>query len=86
MRLGIYLPSLKAAILDAVKAAGDVGIGRDELLNSVYQGRKQPSPLTLKAHINQLNDRLAETEFTIKADGRRFHGGARYYLLRERGK
>ena len=85
MRLGVRLPAvIKGVLFDTVKAAGDIGISRDELLDQVYADRKRPTPATIKAHVQQINDLLAETEFEIKADGRRHHGGSRYYLVRRR--
>jgi hypothetical protein len=83
-RLGVRLPRLKAEIVDAIKAAGDLGISRDELMHTVYRDRSCPSPATIKAHVAQLNDLLAETSFVIRADGRRFRDGSRYYLTRRR--
>lgn len=85
MRCGVYFPPLKAEIFDAVKASGDIGIGCEELMDAVYHhDRSRPSPLTIKAHINQINEMLAGTDFQIRADGRRHRDGARYYLLRRR--
>jgi hypothetical protein len=84
MRLGVRMPPLKARILDVIKASGDIGASRDELLDDVYADRRRTAPVTIKAHINQLNDLLEETPFVIRADGRRHRDGARYYLLRRR--
>jgi hypothetical protein len=80
-RLGVRLPALKARIFDSIKAAGDLGVSRYELLYQVYADRRQPAPATIKAHVQQINDLLLETDFQIKADGRRL---ARYYLIKQR--
>jgi hypothetical protein len=84
MRLGVRLPAVvKSVLFDAVKAAGDIGISRDELLDQVYADRKRPTPATIKAHVQQINDLLLETDFQIRADRGRFTDGApRFYLVR----
>ena len=63
-RAGVRLPPLKAAIFDAIKAAGAIGVSTDELIASLYDGRAV-SRETIKAHVNQINDRLAETDYQI---------------------
>jgi hypothetical protein len=84
MRCGIRLPVLKTQIFDAIKAAGDLGAGRDEIFNVVYPDRRrQPNPSVIKSRIVQINDFLEETTFLIVADGRRCDG-SRYYLVRRR--
>jgi hypothetical protein len=81
-RFGTYLPPLKAAILDAIKQSGDLGIGAQELIYQVYRatGRRAVTRASLKAHVWQLNERLAGTGCSITSDGQRQTGEARYYL------
>ena len=63
-RAGVRLPPLKAAIFDAIKAAGAIGVSTDELIARLYENRVV-SRETIKAHVNQINDRLAETDYQI---------------------
>jgi hypothetical protein len=71
MRLGVRLPPVKAAIVDAIKAAGDVGISSSEL------------PFRhVKSHVCQINDILEETDFRIVASAR--GASARWHLIKRR--
>lgn len=79
-RLGVRLPKLKVRILDLVKAAGDIGISAAELRREVY-GNAARHEVTIRAHIGQINEYLAETDWRIKSDGRGRH--ARWYLQRK---
>jgi hypothetical protein len=79
MRLGIRLTPLKAAILDRIKAAGDLGLSSEELLDL------WDTPIakeTIKAHVWQINLLLEETIYRIVCDGRGSY--ARWILQRER--
>jgi hypothetical protein len=69
---GVRLPRLKAAILRAIKAAGDIGIGSVELLDAVYPERGKPRRETIKVHVGQINELLVETDFRIVSVGRRW--------------
>jgi hypothetical protein len=84
MRCGIRLPVLKAAIFDVIRAAGDIGASKDEILDRAYADRRRPSPESVKSHINQLNDMLVETDVVIIADSKRFTDGNRWQLVRRR--
>jgi hypothetical protein len=56
-RLGVRLTPLKARIFDVIKRSGDHGISPDELFNICLRERDtRPSKLSLKAHINQINE------------------------------
>jgi hypothetical protein len=72
LRCGIRLPSLKASIFDLVKRAGDQGITSAEIVRELYVDRKPPSKLTIKAHVWQINGVLAETDYSIVSDQRRW--------------
>ena len=69
LRLGIPLTPLKARIFDAIRRAGPAGIGGDAIIQELGLPVSQT---TIKAHVWQINDRLAETGYRI--DG---HGGYR---------
>jgi hypothetical protein len=76
-RLGVRFTPLKAELLDRIKAAGDLGVSSDELLDL------WSSPVardTVKAHVWQINLLLEETNFRIVCDGRGAY--ARWVLTR----
>jgi|SRR5215831_10973562 len=68
MRAGVRLPPLKAAIFDAIHAAGEIGISSRELIDTVYADRRRkPCCLTtMRMHVLQINDLLVETDTRIK--------------------
>lgn len=69
-RLGVRLSPIKAALVDAIKAAGDIGITSRELVDLL--GRPKRSSL-IRVHAYQINDILEETDWRIVSmDGRRF--------------
>jgi DNA-binding winged helix-turn-helix (wHTH) protein len=63
------MPPLKAKIVDALKVAGAIGCSREDLVNAVWGGKIRAAD-TIKAHIQQLRDLLAETEWDIGSEGR----------------
>jgi hypothetical protein len=75
-RLGVRLTPLKAAIVDKIKAAGDVGISSIELMHDLWP---QDAVVleTVRAHVWQINSVLEETDWRIRSDGRR------WFLVRE---
>jgi hypothetical protein len=76
-RLGIRLPRLKAEIFDRIRQAGDLGISSTKIVSSdLYFDRRPVMPATIKAHVFQLNDLLAATDFRIRS------GGGRWFLTR----
>jgi hypothetical protein len=77
-RLGVRLSPLKARIIDAIARAGDDGIDADVLFWLIFSERRVKR-LTLKSHVNQINDLLAATDYRI--DGIR-GGGRRFTLVR----
>src|SRR5262245_15899559 len=81
IRLGVSMPPLKAAILDAIKAAGDVGVTSAELITSdVYKDRRPIGRGGIKSHVAQINDLLAATDWCVRAEGRGAH--ARWHLVK----
>jgi hypothetical protein len=76
VRLGARLSPLKASIFDAVKAAGAAGIEPDSLFERFIAPRGA-TRLALKAHVSQINDALAATDYQISAGS----GGNRAYRL-----
>ncbi len=79
MRFGVVLPPLKAALFDAVKAAGDVGVSTTELITTMteHAGRSLDAQ-TIKAHVFQINELLAGTDYQIRSErrgGERPNGG-----------
>jgi hypothetical protein len=69
-RAGIFLSPLKAAILDRIKAAGELGVSTDEIIADCYAGRRPVEVHTIKAHVWQINSLLASTEWAIRSDRR----------------
>jgi hypothetical protein len=67
-RLGVRLTPLKAAIFDRIKRAGDLGVSSTELVGELYDNRVTGN--TIKAHVWQINQVLAETTHVIRSDGR----------------
>ncbi len=65
-RLGISLTPLKARIFDAIRRAGPNGIGGDAIIHELGL---PVSPTTLKAHVWQINARLAENGYKIVGYG-----------------
>jgi hypothetical protein len=64
-RIGVRLPPLKAAILDAVRAAGDLGATAETIIARAYERRRYPQRNAIKAHIWQINELLEDTEYRI---------------------
>jgi hypothetical protein len=71
-RLGVRLPPLKAAIFDRIKAAGDIGISSTQIITDLYFDRRPVGVTTIKAHISQLNDLFAGSDWRICSDRRRW--------------
>jgi hypothetical protein len=74
MRLGIRLTAFKARLFDLVQRGGIDGISSDDLCSALYPdggGSRQ----TLKAHIWQINEMIADEGYRI--DGR----GSSYRLV-----
>jgi hypothetical protein len=66
-RAGVRLPPIKAAIFDAIKAAGPCGITSRGVLSSVYEARAKPSKNAVKSHVWQINEALENTDLIIKS-------------------
>ena len=75
--LGIWLPRVKSEIVDSLKRAGDVGLSTHEL-KVMHYGERKISPVTIRTHIQQINDMLEETNYCIRNDGGTRH--ARWYI------
>jgi hypothetical protein len=71
-RLGVVLTPLKAAIVDRIKRAGDLGISSEGLVHELYFERKPVGMTTIKAHVWQINELLAGTDWVIESDRRRW--------------
>jgi hypothetical protein len=71
-RLGVRLTPLKAAIVDVIKRHGDLGVTSESLIWVLYSDRNPVSLTTLKAHVFQINDMLAATDWVIESDRRRW--------------
>lgn len=78
-RLGVRLPTLKASIFDAIKAAGDVGISSREIVAALDMSCR---PVTVKAHVFQINDLLEKTMWRIVSDGA--GGACRWHIVKRR--
>jgi hypothetical protein len=79
-RFGVYLPELKGRIVDAIAAAGDLGIGVDDLIATVW-GTGGSNANTVKSHIQQLNERFADSGVQIRRE-RGESQAATYYITR----
>ena len=66
VRVGIPLTPLKARIFDAISRAGPDGICGDAIIQELGLPVSQA---TLKAHVWQINDRLAENGYRIAGRG-----------------
>jgi hypothetical protein len=71
MRLGVRLTPLKAALIDAIKASGDIGISSEELRSALWTER-DVCVETVKAHVWQINSLLEETNWLVRSDRRRW--------------
>lgn len=81
-RFGVYLPELKGRIVDAIAAAGDLGIGVDDLIATVW-GTGASNRNTVKSHIQQLNEIFDGSGVRIVRE----RGGnqpAHYYIARRK--
>jgi hypothetical protein len=66
IRLGVRLPALKARIFDLIQRGGRDGIDRRDLLGIINTDREKPiCHSTLKAHLFQINELLADTGYRI---------------------
>src|SRR5262245_4968811 len=77
MRLGIRLTAFKARLFDLVQRGGIDGIQSDDLYSLLYPDGGG-SPQTLKAHVWQINELIADEGYRI--DGR----GSSYRLVNMR--
>lgn len=64
IRLGVTLTPLKARIFDIVRRSGQGGIERDDLYRMIYPDA-EAGRATLKSHIWQINDLLADEGYRI---------------------
>jgi hypothetical protein len=72
VRLGVRLTPLKAAIVDRIKAAGDIGVSSDEIIADLYRDRRPVHRNTIKSHTDQINTLLAGGNWRIHSDRRRW--------------
>lgn len=72
-RGGVFLTSIKAALWDAIVTSGDYGISVAELQRlDVWHDRPRVKAVTVRMHIIQLNDALANTPWRIVSLDRRY--------------
>jgi len=64
-RFGVRLTPLKAEIVDRIKAAGDIGVSSIEIVRDLYRNRHLVNLSTIKAHVYQINDLFAATDWRI---------------------
>ena len=79
VRLGVRLPVFKAAILDAIKMAGDIGISSQELIDKFERPIRV---IAIKSHIWQINEILEDVGWRIEPEGR--GDNARWHLVKRR--
>lgn len=58
MRAGVWLTPLKARMYDIIKGSGADGIATDALYARLFANRSRD---TMRAHIWQINDKLADS-------------------------
>lgn len=86
-RLGVEMSALKARIVDMVVRGGDDGVPLDEIFNAVFRER-HGSRHTLKAHVWQINEMLADEGYKIVCEREHVQRGPhrrifdRYHLAR----
>jgi hypothetical protein len=68
-RVGVAMTPLKARIFDVVKRAGECGISTADL--RMVLGHRV-SNITLRAHIWQINEILADTDYRIRSHYRMY--------------
>jgi DNA-binding winged helix-turn-helix (wHTH) protein len=83
-RFGVYLPVLKARIVDAIAAAGDAGINTDALIRAVWRGERATRNC-VKSHVQQINDALVRTSVCIRCERRGGKPGL-YKIVRQGGR
>ena len=71
-RLGVRLTPLKAALVDAIKRSGDIGVSSEELIYALWEC-DAVSVDTVKSHVWQINSILEETDWLIRSDRRRWY-------------
>lgn len=64
VRAGVRLTSLKARVFDLI--ASRPGISRKELCYQIYDAITEARMYTVGSHIQQIKDKLAHTDTTIK--------------------
>ena len=67
-RFGLYLPRLKASIVDAIEGAGPAGITPHEIIARCWPRREKTDPHTVDAHVWQLNDLFRDRGVQIVVD------------------
>jgi hypothetical protein len=68
-RFSIRLGPRKAAIVDAIHAAGDAGISTAELVTALYPDAEVSENL-IRQHVFQINSLFEEIDWRIVSDGR----------------
>ena len=64
-REGVRLPAVKLRIFDVVRRAGIDGVTIEDI-NAIVYGDHPASPETIRNHISQINEALAETGVGIR--------------------
>lgn len=76
------LPWLKRRIYEAVAKAGDAGITKWQIANTVYAGARRPGIDVVKVHISHLNSRhLKKRGLRIDGFNRESESGEGLYRL-----
>ena len=83
MRVGVYLPPIKARIFDLIWRSGEEGISSEDILNTVWENPKERAmAVTVKAHVTQINYKIMEAGWKIRGTIPR--GGYRLVKLSKR--
>lgn len=69
-RFGVHMTSIKAAIVDRIKAAGDVGVSSAEIVADLYRDRRPVKTSVIKSHILQIRELIERTGWCIYSDRR----------------
>ena len=83
IRRGVRLGRVPLALFDMIERRPD-GVAAEELARLLYPGAATPIAVrVVRSHINQINDRLAETDWRI-VNRHDLEHGRRYFLVEEK--
>jgi hypothetical protein len=81
-RFGVWMPPLKATIVDVIHLTGEAGISTYDLHNQIYRDCPPRARATIRTHIWMINELTEFSGWHIVCEGRSKH--ARYYFKRRK--